>query len=192
MALRRCGPCPGAGAAEAGGGVMQAEERALWAACKGGDQRARTALVSRYLRLVDATRRRAFPGVNADTAEELEAEGRLALVKAVDRFDPERGIGFPSYAITWIKGAMREERRRDDWLPRSVRQRLNAGSLEPVIEVEVVSLDELLFEGGQGLAVLDHLADPDAPGDEQITLRLAQEVAGRLALALPRAERRVI
>ncbi|MBM3459962.1 MAG: sigma-70 family RNA polymerase sigma factor, partial [Armatimonadetes bacterium] len=54
-------------------------------------------------------------------AEDLDQEGYMALVKAVDHFDPLRKVKFESYAISTIRGAMLEYLRREDWVPRSVR-----------------------------------------------------------------------
>ncbi|MGA9076926.1 MAG: sigma-70 family RNA polymerase sigma factor [Acidimicrobiales bacterium] len=58
--------------------------------------------------------------------EELASFGILGLVAAIDRFDPESPIErFPCYATMCIRGAIYDELRRLDWLPRSVRQRVS-------------------------------------------------------------------
>jgi len=53
--------------------------------------------------------------------DDLVGAGVVGLVKAVDQFDPERGIKFETYAITLIRGAILEMLRGDDWVPRLVR-----------------------------------------------------------------------
>lgn len=84
--------------------------------------RARDALVEHYGYLVSNTRQRILPSVPVRVLpEDLEQEGRIALLKAVEQFDPKRKVQFSSYAITAIRGAMLEFLRRDDWVPRSVR-----------------------------------------------------------------------
>jgi RNA polymerase sigma factor for flagellar operon FliA len=55
--------------------------------------------------------------------EDLASFGILGLVAAIDRFDPASPLGrFPAYAATCIRGAIYDEMRRLDWLPRSVRR----------------------------------------------------------------------
>ena len=48
--------------------------------------------------------------------------GVLGLVDAMDKFDPDRGVKFETYAEFRIKGAMLDELRAMDWVPRSVRK----------------------------------------------------------------------
>ncbi len=49
--------------------------------------------------------------------------GMLGLSDAIDRFQPERGIKFETYAIPRIKGIIIDELRKLDWLPRSIRKK---------------------------------------------------------------------
>lgn len=48
--------------------------------------------------------------------------GVLGLMDAIEKFDPERGVKFETYAEFRIKGAMLDELRAMDWVPRSVRK----------------------------------------------------------------------
>jgi len=57
-----------------------------------------------------------------DTAD-LVSYGIFGLIDAIEKFDPERGIKFETYAIARIKGAIIDELRAMDWVPRSVRSR---------------------------------------------------------------------
>ena len=66
--------------------------------------------------------RRLPPSVDVD---EMINVGMLGLIDAVDRFDPERGVPFKSYAEIRIQGAMIDALRHDDWIPRSVRRKAN-------------------------------------------------------------------
>ncbi|MCP4724336.1 MAG: FliA/WhiG family RNA polymerase sigma factor [bacterium] len=68
------------------------------------------------------------PSVDSD---DLESAGIMGLIDAIDRFDPKYGVKFESYAIPRIKGAMLDELRKLDWIPRSIRSK--ARELEKVI-----------------------------------------------------------
>lgn len=54
---------------------------------------------------------------------DLISSGVLGLIKAVETFDPERGFKFETYAGHKIRGAILDELRALDWVPRSVRQK---------------------------------------------------------------------
>lgn len=55
---------------------------------------------------------------------ELISAGTLGLVEALGKFQPQMGIKFDTYSENRIRGAMLDELRRLDWLPRSLRQRI--------------------------------------------------------------------
>ena len=54
---------------------------------------------------------------------DLISYGLLGLIGAIERFDPEREIKFETFAVARIKGAIIDELRSLDWVPRSVRSR---------------------------------------------------------------------
>jgi RNA polymerase sigma factor FliA len=54
---------------------------------------------------------------------DLISYGLIGLINAIERFEPEREIKFETYAVTRIKGAIIDELRSLDWVPRSVRAR---------------------------------------------------------------------
>src|SRR5581483_7775921 len=58
--------------------------------------------------------------------DDLVSHGLLALIEAVDRFDPRKGASFEQYAWTRVAGAIMDELRRQDWAPRSVRRTARA------------------------------------------------------------------
>ena len=67
-----------------------------------GDQEARATLIERNIRLAARVAQpwaRRYP----HHADEIESEALLGLIRAVDRFDPERGVRFSTYATYWIK-----------------------------------------------------------------------------------------
>jgi len=57
--------------------------------------------------------------------DDLISSGVLGLIDAVDKFDPGRAIMFKTYAEFRIKGAMLDELRSLDWVPRSIRKKAN-------------------------------------------------------------------
>ena len=70
--------------------------------------------------------------------EDLISSGVLGLIDAVDKFDPSRNIKFKTYAEFRVKGAMLDELRSLDWVPRSIRKK--AAQLEKAhqaLEVEL-------------------------------------------------------
>ncbi|MBN1288188.1 MAG: RNA polymerase sigma factor WhiG [Actinobacteria bacterium] len=52
---------------------------------------------------------------------DLVSYGVFGLLDAIEKYDPGRGIKFETYAIARIKGAIIDELRADDWVPRSIR-----------------------------------------------------------------------
>jgi RNA polymerase sigma factor for flagellar operon FliA len=57
---------------------------------------------------------------------DLVSYGLSGLINAVERFDPERGVAFESYASQRIRGAIYDELRTLDWVPRAVRAEARA------------------------------------------------------------------
>jgi RNA polymerase sigma factor FliA len=101
------------------------ELRDLWRRYKtSGDQRARERLVVAYSPLVKYVAGRMAAGLPAHVDEaDLISYGLVGLIAAIERFDLGREIRFETYAITRIKGAILDELRSLDWVPRSVRAR---------------------------------------------------------------------
>jgi RNA polymerase sigma factor FliA len=89
-----------------------------------GDERTREALIIQYSPLVKFVAGRVGVGLprNVDQAD-LVSYGIFGLIDAIDKFEPERGFKFETYAINRIKGAILDELRAMDWVPRSVRAR---------------------------------------------------------------------
>src|SRR5262245_62864839 len=55
--------------------------------------------------------------------DELVGAGALGLIQAADSFDPARGLSFSTYAVPRIRGAILDELRKQDHVPRNVRRR---------------------------------------------------------------------
>jgi RNA polymerase sigma factor for flagellar operon FliA len=105
--------------------VKAIELRDLWRRYKtGGDEAAREGLVVAYAPLVKYVAGRMASGLPAHVDEaDLISYGLGGLINAIERFDLGRDVKFETYAITRIKGAIIDELRSLDWVPRSVRQR---------------------------------------------------------------------
>ena len=84
-----------------------------------GDRRDRDAIVERFMPL--ARRLAGRYNRRADSLDDLTQVAALALVKAVDRFDPTRGIAFSSYAVPTIVGEIKRHFRDHAWAVRPPR-----------------------------------------------------------------------
>lgn len=106
---------------------MEPEIQALWERYKAGDRQAREQLILHYAPLVKYVAGRVAVGL-PDTIEhaDLVSYGIFGLVDALEKFELERGFKFETYAITRIRGAIIDELRSVDWVPRSVRSKARA------------------------------------------------------------------
>src|SRR5207302_6493553 len=83
---------------------------------------ARERLILHYAPLVKYVAGRVATGLPATVEQaDLVSYGMFGLIDALDKFDLERAIKFETYAIPRIKGAIIDELRAMDWVPRSVR-----------------------------------------------------------------------
>jgi RNA polymerase sigma factor for flagellar operon FliA len=83
---------------------------------------AREKLILHYSPLVKYVAGRVSSGLPPSVEfGDLVSYGVFGLLDAIDKYDPDRGIKFETYAIARIKGAIIDELRADDWVPRSVR-----------------------------------------------------------------------
>jgi len=89
------------------------EQRLLRAYELSGARRDRDAVVARFLPLARSLARRYRGG--SEPLEDLEQVAYLALVKAVEGFDPSRGYAFTSYAVPCIAGAIKRYFRDSGW-----------------------------------------------------------------------------
>src|SRR6476619_831768 len=89
-----------------------------------GDSHARERLVLAYSPLVKYVAGRMFSGLPSHVEEsDLISYGLVGLINAIERFDLSREIKFETYAIPRVRGAIIDELRSLDWVPRSVRAR---------------------------------------------------------------------
>lgn len=88
------------------------------------------------------------PSVEVD---DLIQAGMMGLLDAVNRYEETHGAQFETYAVQRIRGAMLDELRSSDWLPRSIRQ--NARKVEDAIQ----SLLQQLGRHPQEAEVAQHM-----------------------------------
>jgi RNA polymerase sigma factor for flagellar operon FliA len=134
--------------------VSRADEtQTLWLQYrKTGDQSLRDRLILTYAPLVKYVAGRLGSGLPAHVDEgDLVSYGLLGLIGAIERYEPDRDVKFETYAIARIKGAIIDELRAMDWVPRSVRSRARE------IERAIGELEAKLGE---------------APTDEQIAAKV--------------------
>jgi len=131
----------------------RADVSALWARYKlDDDSSARDALILNYSPLVKYVAGRLASGLpqSVDTAD-LISYGIFGLIDAIQKFDPGRAIKFETYAIARIKGAIIDELRALDWVPRSVRSRARE------IEASYLALENQFKRVPSDQEVADHM-----------------------------------
>ena len=172
--------------------MAQTDETAgLWQEFrKSHDKAVRDRLILTYAPLVKYVAGRLGSGLPAHVDEQdLVSYGLLGLIGAIERFDPDRDVKFETYAIARIRGAIIDELRALDWVPRSVRSRARdieraitaleaklgrAPTDEEIAQRLGVSGDELeesLAEiSRSSIAALDELWTVSGSGGDQVSL----------------------
>jgi RNA polymerase sigma-B factor len=105
-----------------------------------GDADARETLTRMFLPLARKLARRYS---RAERNEDLDQVASLALLKAIDRFDPERGSGFPAFATPTILGELKRHFRDTGWFAHVPR-----GAQERALEVQAAG-EELTSRNGR-------------------------------------------
>jgi RNA polymerase sigma-B factor len=155
------------------------EVDALFARCRQGDLAARQALIERFLPLAHRLARRyaRFP----DSMDDLGQVASLALVKAVDRFSPERGVTFTTFAVPTILGELKRHFRDTGWgvhVPRSLQ--------ESSMRVERADR-ELAAELGRSPTVAEVARRLDMSTEDALTAMQVRRMSDPLSLDAPRA-----
>jgi len=154
------------------------------------DKGLRDRLILTYAPLVKYVAGRLGSGLPAHVDEgDLVSYGLLGLIGAIERYDPGRDVKFETYAIARIKGAIIDELRALDWVPRSVRTRAReieramseleaklgtAPTDEQIaakVGITVAELEESLSEiARSSIAALDELWTVGSSGGDAISL----------------------
>lgn len=100
------------------------DAQSTWKAFAKGDITARDLLITENLSLVHHVARQLERKLSNELDhDELVSAGTLGLMAAMSSFDPERGLAFSTFAVPRIRGAILDELRRQDHVPRSVRRK---------------------------------------------------------------------
>jgi RNA polymerase sigma-B factor len=145
-----------------------------------GDVAARDELVGRYLPLAFHFARRYRSGGNH--VEDLEQVASIGLLKAIDRFDPERGVAFSSFAVPTILGEVKRYFRDKGWalrVPRALQER--------ALQVERAT-DELESELGRVPTANQIATRIDASVEQVLEARVASWAHHGVSLDRPEAD----
>ena len=101
------------------------EEEKLWLEFKKTKSPAlRDKFIRQYMPLVKYVAGKVSVGLPASIEfDDLVGFGQFGLLDAINKYDPEKNVKFKTYAVTRIRGAIFDEMRQLDWVPRSVRQK---------------------------------------------------------------------
>lgn len=104
---------------------MDPDVRGLWERYRDtGDADIRERLILHYSPLVKYVAGRVGVGMPSNVEHaDLVSYGIFGLMDAIEKFDVDKGFKFETYAITRIRGAILDELRSIDWVPRSVRSK---------------------------------------------------------------------
>ena len=95
-----------------------------WNEFRSGSEEARNHLLEHYLPIVKYTADRLHTKLPEEVdVQDLVSAGVFGLMDAVNAFDPLRGVKFETYCAPRIRGAILDELRAMDWVPRLVRSR---------------------------------------------------------------------
>ncbi len=169
---RQAGPVPAS--ARRAKAARERTDRLLFARRDRGDRHARDELIERFLPLARSVARRyERPG---EPLDDLVQVASLALVKAVDRFDPERGYAFTSFAVPTIVGELKRYFRDRTWTVRPPRE---VQELTLRVDAAAVRLSQQLDRP----PTVSELAAAIGGSDEQV-LEAMQARSGRSGLSL--------
>lgn len=158
--------------------LTREEERELAIRCQQGDPRARDELITRNLPFVVAVAKR-FLGRGA-RLDDLVQEGNLGLLRAVEKFDVEKGNRFSTYSVWWIRAYIQK-------YLREVHSAVRGGEDGARRWLRDLSLDMPMDEEGE-LTGMDRLED-EGPTPEERTIRT--DVDSRLRERLERYRKRI-
>ena len=103
----------------------QKTEEELWLHYrKTKDPKVRDAFIKQYAPLVKYVAGKVAMGMPSNVEfDDLVGYGVFGLIDAIEKYDPEKNVKFKTYAVTRIRGAIFDELRQIDFVPRSVRQK---------------------------------------------------------------------
>jgi RNA polymerase primary sigma factor len=171
--------------------LSREEEQAFAALAAQGDREARRHLIQANLRFVILVakryRNRGVP------LEDLVNEGNIGLLHAAERFDPDRGVRFVSYAVWWIRQAILKAIPENSHLIRVPRGCAGGSAAGLLAGQGTLSLDSLTMDGESGETRGTCLADRKTPGPEEALTGVAsREQLGSLLAGLSDRETSIL
>jgi RNA polymerase sigma-B factor len=171
------------------------KERGLFARYRErDDQAARDALVARFLPLATKLARRYHRG--NEPLEDLVQVASVGLLKAIDRFDPERGIAFSSFAVPTIAGELKRHYRDKGWavrVPRDLqelalrvdrasdrlaRRLARAPTVSEIADDLGVTIEQVLEAHEAAAAYRADSLDRPVSGEDQDAIRVVDTLGG--------------
>lgn len=120
------------------------------------DSHAGDVLVRKYLPLVNYHVQRISVGLPKNISkEDLKSLGMIGLYDALQKFDPSRDLKFDTYASFRIRGAIIDGLRKEDWLPRSSREKAKK------IESAVEQLEQRLLRNATPKEIAEEIGLPE-------------------------------
>ncbi len=105
--------------------------------------------------------------------DDLVGFGQFGLLDAIEKFDPGKNVKFKTYAVTRIRGAIFDELRQLDWVPRSVRQKSRE------IEDTIVDLESKLGRTATDAEIAEKMGVSEAEYQQTV-----MKVSGTSVLSL--------
>lgn len=162
-----------------------------WESAQSGDIEARNRILLEFQGLVAFCANSLSKGMPSHIDRgDLVSSGQFGLIDAISRFDYSRGLQFETFAVQRIKGAILDELRSQDWVPRSVRSRQRSvttamesvsqetggtASIEEIVERTSLSRDDIAkaesnSEFGQVHTLDMQLSHPRGDGSSSVSL----------------------
>src|SRR5689334_24365205 len=145
----------------------QREDQRLMRRALGGDGRAREELIERYMPLARSLALRYRRA--SEPLDDLIQVASVGLVKAVDRWDAERGLAFSSYAVPTILGELRRYFRDSTWDVRPARD------LQELCLAVEEAREKLWGELGRSPTVADLAGGPEREAEGGVEERQADD-----------------
>jgi RNA polymerase sigma factor for flagellar operon FliA len=153
----------------------QKTEEELWLEYRRNrDLKIRETFIKQYAPLVKYVAGKVAVGMPHNVEfDDLVGFGVFGLLDAIDKFDPDKNVKFKTYAVTRIRGAIFDELRSIDWVPRSVRQKTRE------VEEAIGSLEAQL-----GRTATDQEIAGSLGMDEDEFLKIMMKISGTSILSL--------
>ncbi len=153
----------------------QKTEEELWQEYrKTRDPKIREFFIKQYAPLVKYVAGRVAVGMpNNVEFDDLVGFGVFGLIDAIEKYDTEKNVKFKTYAVTRIRGAIFDELRLIDWVPRSVRQKTRE------VETTISSLEAQL-----GRTASDQEIASAMGLDESEYMKVIQKISGTSIISL--------